>query len=110
MTNVKPGVLVCLLACLAALPAAAQSTTGSIQGRVADAQGGTLPGVAVTVRNVDTQLTRTTVTNESGNYDVQLLPPGAYAVSAELAGFRPQQRTGVRLTVNQAARIDFPSS
>lgn len=87
--------------------AAAQSTTGSIQGNVRDAQGASVPGATVTVRNIDTQLLRTTVTNESGNYDVQLLPPGEYALTAELAGFRTQQRTGVRLTVNQAARIDF---
>lgn len=85
----------------------AQSTTGSIQGAVSDAQGGAVPGVTVTVRNIDTQLLRTTVTNASGNYDVQLLPPGEYVLIAELAGFRTQQRTGVRLTVNQAARIDF---
>jgi outer membrane receptor protein involved in Fe transport len=96
-----------VFALIAVVSAAAQSTTGSIQGRIADAQGGALPGVALTVRNVDTQLTRTTVTNESGNYDVQLLPPGAYSIRAELAGFQPQERTGVRLTVNQAARIDF---
>ncbi|MFN2444042.1 MAG: TonB-dependent receptor domain-containing protein [Vicinamibacterales bacterium] len=96
-----------LLLTSAATLAVAQSTTGSIQGTVNDAQGGGVPGAAVTIRNVDTQLQRTTVTNESGNYDVQLLPPGEYALTAELAGFRTQQRTGVRLTVNQAARIDF---
>lgn len=101
MARIAAGIL------LPALVASAQSTTGSIQGRIADAQSGTLPGVSVTVRNVDTQLTRDTVTNESGNYDVQLLPPGAYEIVAGLTGFRTQQRTGVRLTVNQAARIDF---
>jgi len=96
-----------LAAVLGGSTATAQSTTGSIQGRITDTQGGALPGVAVTVRNVDTQLTRETITNEQGNYDVQLLPPGAYALDAVLSGFRPQARTGVRLTVNQAARIDF---
>ena len=101
MARIAAGIL------LPALVASAQSTTGSIQGRITDAQSGTLPGVSVTVRNVDTQLTRDTVTNESGNYDVQLLPPGAYEIVAGLTGFRTQQRTGVRLTVNQAARIDF---
>lgn len=96
-----------LIVVLLAASVIAQSTTGSIQGAVSDTSGGSVPGVAITVRNVDTQLVRTTVSNESGNYDVQLLPPGEYALTAELAGFRTQQRTGVRLTVNQAARIDF---
>lgn len=94
------------LLCVAAT-ATAQSTTGSIQGVVRDAEGGVLPGVAVTIRNIDTALTRTTVTNESGSYDAQLLPPGDYTIGAELSGFRAQQRSGVRLTVSQAARIDF---
>ncbi len=99
--------LLTAVALLAATTAWAQSTTGSIQGIVRDAQGQSLPGVAITIRNVDTALTRATVTDGSGAYDAQLLPPGDYTIGAELAGFRAQQRSGVRLTVNQAARIDF---
>ncbi len=107
MKNWWRSAYVCLLVVLFAASVSAQSTTGSIQGSIQDPQGGAIPGATVTIRNVDTQLLRTTVTNDSGNYDVQLLPPGDYVISAELAGFQAQQRSGVRLTVNQVARIDF---
>src|SRR5438552_12620217 len=46
----------------AAIPAAAQTTNGVISGIVSDAQGGVLPGVTVTGRNIETGITRTEVT------------------------------------------------
>ncbi|HVB36980.1 MAG TPA: carboxypeptidase regulatory-like domain-containing protein, partial [Vicinamibacterales bacterium] len=85
----------------------AQTTTGSIQGTVADATGAALPGATVTVRNIGTNAVRTTVTNASGNYDMSLLPPGQYSVTAELQGFQKLEKTGITLQVNQNARIDF---
>ena len=45
-----------------AVPAAAQTTNGVISGIVSDAQGGVLPGVTVTGRNIETGITRTVVT------------------------------------------------
>ena len=45
-----------------ATPAMAQTTNGVISGIISDAQGGVLPGVTVTARNVDTGITRTIVT------------------------------------------------
>jgi len=61
---------------LAGLPAAAiaQATTGTIRGVVRDQQGGVVPGVTVTVRQVDTNVVRTTVTGEQGEYLVTNLP------------------------------------
>jgi hypothetical protein len=50
---------------LTALPAAAQFDRGQVSGTVKDSQGGVVPGVTVTVTNLDTQLTRTTVTDSS---------------------------------------------
>ena len=68
--------------------AGAESTTGRFQGGITDQTGAALPGVSVTVENVNTKATRITVSNESGNYDVPLLPPGTYNVAAELPGLR----------------------
>src|SRR5919205_3824120 len=87
--------------------ASAQSTTGSFQGSITDPSGAALPGATVTIVNPDTHLTRSTVTNESGNYDAPLLPPGKYNIAAELQGFRKLEKTGVVLQVNQNARVDF---
>lgn len=82
------------------VPAAAQSqaTTAEITGRVVDAQGGALPGVSVTAKNSDTGYTLTAVTNGEGIFLLPLLPPGAYDVTMELAGFATTVRR-VALTV-----------
>src|SRR5207237_2636400 len=70
-----------------AVPAAAQTTNGVISGIVSDAQGGVLPGVTVTGRNIETGITRTVVTESDGRYRLAALPPGRYEVRAELQGF-----------------------
>lgn len=69
--------------------AMAQSTNGSISGVIADDTGAVLPGVTVTATNVATGVSRTTVTNATGSYQLALLPPGTYRMTGELAGFQP---------------------
>src|SRR5215208_8307655 len=100
------GVL-CSLALLAPGSAAAQATTGTILGTVADSSGGVLPGVAVTVINEGTNSQRTLTTDASGTYEAPLLPPGDYRVEGELSGFKKIIRTGIRLQVDQRARVDL---
>ena len=73
--------------------ASAQSTTGTISGRVVDAQGLPVPGVTVLATSPNLQGTRETVTSENGDYILSLLPSGAYTVTFELSGFGPQTRT-----------------
>lgn len=85
----------------------AQSTTGSFQGTITDPRGGALPGTTIVITNTATGLTRSTVSNQSGNYDASLLPPGNYDLSAELAGFQKVQKHGVTLPINQIKRVDF---
>src|SRR5918993_1198806 len=80
-------------------PAAAQTTNGAIAGTVSDAQGGVLPGVTVTLRNADTGLSRTIVTEVDGRYRVGGLPPGRYELRAELQGFGPVEVTEIVITV-----------
>jgi hypothetical protein len=41
---------------------------GTVDGTVLDGSGGALPGVKVTLRNVETGVARDTLTNENGNY------------------------------------------
>ena len=57
-------------------PAMAQTTNGVISGIVADAQGGVLPGVTVTARNVDTGATRNSTTEADGRFRLAGLVPG----------------------------------
>ncbi|MBI2818611.1 MAG: carboxypeptidase regulatory-like domain-containing protein [Acidobacteria bacterium] len=59
---------------------AAQVTTGTISGRVQDFSASVVPGVAITVRHVETGLTRAAVSDEPGRYRVIPLPLGSYLV------------------------------
>ena len=78
---------------LTAGPVAAQSTTGTISGRVVDSQGLALPGVTVTATSPNLQGTRETVTSENGDYILTLLPSGPYRLVFELAGFQRVERS-----------------
>ena len=75
----------------------AQVITGTIQGTANDKTGAILPGVSVTVRNVGTNLTRNTLTNETGYYVIPLLPVGMYEVTAEYSGFKTEVKRGLEL-------------
>jgi len=76
-----------------AAPAAAQSTTGTISGRVVDSQGLALPGVTVIASSPNLQGTRETVTSENGDYILTLLPSGPYRLVFDLAGFQRVERS-----------------
>ncbi len=94
---------------LSSAPAFAQSQSinGTIAGTVTDSSGGALPGVSVTVTNLDDGTTRVVVSNETGLYRAQLLPLGAYKVSAELEGFKKFERLGVALSAGQTQTINI---
>jgi hypothetical protein len=95
-----------VLACLAAVPSWGQSTAGTILGSVADEQQGAVVGASVTVRNVDTNVARTVVTDATGRFRMPNLPPGNYQVSVDLTGFASYIRSGITLAVNQDAVLE----
>src|SRR5262249_10570984 len=82
-------------------PAAAQQTTGSIQGRIVDAQKAAVPGVTVTAKSNGTGFTRSEVTDAEGIYRLNGLPVGPYDVHAELSGFEKFDRKDVIVNVGQ---------
>ena len=96
--------LLLVLTCGFAANAAAQGTNAAITGIVTDEQGGVLPGVTVTVRNVDTGTVRAVVTEGDGQYRAPALLPGRYDITAELAGFTTVSATGITLATNQEVR------
>jgi Carboxypeptidase regulatory-like domain len=94
--------------CLAlAAAAGAQTNTGRISGTVADASGGVLPGVTVTVVNERTALTRTATTDERGAYVFVDLPVGTYTVKTELSGFKSTVKNGYTLNADDRVTVDF---
>jgi carboxypeptidase family protein len=102
----KTFVLGAFLVMVLALPSFGQ-TFGDISGLVTDSSGAAVVGANVTATNPQTNLTRTTASNNSGNYSFPSLPPGLYDIKAEKQGFQSAVRTAVQLQVQQAARIDF---
>ena len=88
------------------VPEASAQTTGTLSGIVRDSSGAALPGVAVTARNVDTELVRSDVTGAQGRFIIALLPPGEYEIRAELSGFKPHVRRNLQLTIGQTLTLD----
>ena len=95
------------LALLVPFSALAQSSNGAINGNVRDDSGSALPGVAVTATNVATAVARTAVSNGTGHYEIPLLIPGTYRVSAELSGFQPQKFDKVVVNVGSSVTLDM---
>src|SRR5438552_1012069 len=84
----------------------AQAGLATLRGKAIDQQGGVLPGATVTVRHVETNTTRTSVTEATGQYFLPSLPAGTYELTVELSGFTTAKRTDVVLRVGQEAEID----
>ena len=86
----------------------AQSTAinGTIEGTVKDEQGAVLPGVTVTVTNIDTGDQRVVVTNESGLYRAPLLPLGTYRVVGGAAGLQEIRADRHHAAAGQTAVIN----
>jgi hypothetical protein len=89
-------------------PAAARAqATGTITGVVTDDSGAVLPGVAVQATHQATNHVRSATTGPDGFYTLPLLSPGTYNVAANLSGFAPLTREGVRVSVSETARVDL---
>jgi len=92
--------------CLSAFPAWAQ-TGASLSGVVTDQAGAALRDVAVTIRNVDTGVTRTIATDGGGHYQASGLRPGRFEIRAAKQGFADETRAGINLAVGQDTAVDM---
>ena len=90
-----------------ALAGFGQVTTGTILGEVSDSSGALVPGAKVTIRNVDTGISRTATTDAAGRYRIPQLGPGNYEVTGEAVGFQAMVRRGIELTVGQQVTLNF---
>jgi hypothetical protein len=85
--------------------AQAGASTGLI-GKVTDPSGAAVPGVAVTITNVDTGNTRTVTTNETGDWEARFLTVGNYRVVFELSGFKTLRREGITVSTAAMATVN----
>jgi hypothetical protein len=97
------GVILALLTCAFTASASAQDTAGTISGRIVDAQGLALPGVAVTVTGA--QGVRATVSDAEGRFTVPFLTPGTYVVRAELQGFSSMEQPDIAVRVGATVQL-----
>ena len=87
--------------------AAAQTQNGNIIGKVTEKNGEALPGVSLSISGPSLiQKAMTAITNEKGAYRFFSIPPGVYALTAELQGFQKLQRTGIRVLVGESVTVD----
>src|SRR5687767_3205186 len=91
-----------------AAPLAAQTTTGSLQGKVADTSGAVLPGATVELSS-QAQIggVQTTTTDRNGDFRFQRLSPGTYSMKVTMDGFKTIVRDGLRVEVGRTFDVDF---
>lgn len=97
----------CVLAAVMACGIAqAQSIYGSLRGILTDSQGGVIAGAKVSLVDEGTNLSRSTLTNEAGEYSFASVTPAAYRIVAEAPGFKKFERAGVVVATQQAVTVD----
>src|SRR2546425_9611096 len=75
------GSAIVLLIALGTCEIFAQTSTATIRGVVRDTTGALIPGATINVKHIDSGLTRTVLSSETGNYAVSSLPVGPYEIS-----------------------------
>jgi hypothetical protein len=87
--------------------AVAQGVSGRIVGTIVDKSGAVVSNAKVTITNQDTGITTRIVTNSSGDYRADSLPPGNYQATLEAPGYRTEVSKGNVVTVDNATVVNF---
>jgi len=106
-SSIAIAALALLVLAITATPGAAQQQLGAIQGTITDQTGAVLPGVAVEVTNIATNVARTAVSNDAGVYRMPSLDPGRYEVKATLESFRGVHQRDVIVSVGATVGVDI---
>lgn len=103
MRSSSRSIIGCLLAVLVLICATGlaygQAGTSTIRGTTVDPTGAVIPGATVTLTNPATNFRRAQVTNETGGFSFELIPPGKYTLEAEVKGFKKGVVSGVQALV-----------
>jgi hypothetical protein len=84
----------------------AQTGNSTLVGTVTDTSGAVIPGVSVTLVHPDTNVSRSVMTNDAGNYEFPFLAPGRYIVRAEKSGFALYELTAIHLGIRETGRVN----
>lgn len=102
-----------MLVCIGLLGGGAlygQILYGSLVGSVTDATDAAVPAATVTIRNLETGVTRSTTTGPAGGYNIPTVQNGTYAVEVKKDGFRTARQERVEVNVNTVTRVDMKLS
>src|SRR5690242_13030112 len=102
--NAWIGALLCSVAVQVVI---AQLNTGTISGLVRDSTGAVVPGASVTVKNVETGISRVLTADSQGRYQAPNLSVGSYEVQVTFSGFQTEVRSGIELAVGREAVVNF---
>jgi len=107
MTKLTRVLVLGILILAIGLPALAQSGRGTITGIVKDPSGAVVPGADITITEKNTGVVTKTVSTEAGAYRAPYIPPGAYRLTAALAGFKTAVADNIQVMVGQTVTVDF---
>jgi len=100
-------VLALILVGFLCVPPVSAQVSASLSGTVTDPSGAAVTAGKITVINVNTGVTRSTVTDNTGRYQALSLPVGEYEVRVKKQGFAEEIRTGIHLVVGEAASVNL---
>jgi hypothetical protein len=83
-----------------------QGSNGEILGEVTDPSGGNVAGATVTITDVARGVSKTSSTDQAGEYVASDLTPGTYTVRVEAKGFKVFERQNILLEVGKEIRVD----
>jgi hypothetical protein len=97
--------LLCLSITAAALYAQS-ANTGTLIGTATDPSGAVVPGAHVELKDISTGVTRSALSNASGQYSLPGLPPGFYSVKASGTGFREFTVPRITIEIGQSYTVN----
>ena len=84
-----------------------QSFQGSLRGRILDPSGAAVQSAKLTITDEATKLSRSTITNDQGEYAFNAVTPANYTVNAEAPGFKRLERPGILVSTQAAVTVDL---
>lgn len=95
------------LGILISVPLHAQVVGATLSGAVMDTSQAIVPQAQISIKNVETAISRDIEVNSDGFYTAPNLLPGSYEISASAPGFTTEVRTGITLTVGAQQVVNF---
>jgi hypothetical protein len=106
MQQLRLASFVLALSALLGSTALAQTSRGTVTGVVTDATKAAVPGATVEINQKDTNITRTTTTNDQGLYRFDAVDPGMYDVTVKQQGFKTYTSRAVPVSAAQVVAVD----